>query len=247
MYNQNLVQLEQVVITGTAVTLGQAPGQVVPARYIMLNPAAPATVTLPLSTPTTPTGTSTGVLYEPGFGPGYPITFINNSTQIITFAAATGDTLVNSSTLNSQYDVVTFVSSPTENKWYNIGLIAGGGVSGEWNITGLSSSSASATLATAGPGDNMIITGASTIFGTASSSGTMQLEKATGTQAVAGGTNFLTATMSLAGTANTVVTGTLVSTASVLLVSPGNRINYILAGTLTSLANCSVTVTYRRV
>jgi len=89
------------------------------------------------------------------------------------------------------------------------------------------------------------VAGASVVFGTASSSGTMQVEVATGTQAVASGTNQLTGTMSLAGTANTTVNGTVI--ASPTTITAGSRVNIILGGTLTSLANCVVTVILKRV
>lgn len=82
-------------------------------------------------------------------------------------------------------------------------------------------------------------------FGTASTSGTLQVEVATGTQAIASGTNQLTGTVSLSGTANTVVNGTVI--ASPTTISAGARINLIFAGTVTNLANCSVTVGILRI
>lgn len=109
---------------------------------------------------------------------------------------------------------------------------------------GASSTSFTAYLNDALTGTYKVLS-ASVVFGTASSSGTMQIEVATGTQAVAGGTNQLTGTMSLAGTANTVVTGTLIASPTVL--TAGARINIILGGTLTSLANCAVVVVLQKV
>lgn len=85
----------------------------------------------------------------------------------------------------------------------------------------------------------------SAVFGTASTSGTLQVEVATGTQAVAAGTNQLTGTVSLSGTANTTVNGTII--ASPTTVSAGARINLIFAGTVTSLANCCVNVTLKKI
>lgn len=81
-------------------------------------------------------------------------------------------------------------------------------------------------------------------FGTASSSGTLQVEVATGTQATGSGTNQLTGTVSLAGTVNTPVNGTII--ASPTTITAGARVNLILAGTLTSLANCCVVVVLQR-
>lgn len=87
----------------------------------------------------------------------------------------------------------------------------------------------------------------SAVFGTASSSGTLQVEVATGTQAIASGTNQLSGTISLAGTANTVVNGTLVAAASLTTISAGARVNLIFGGTVTSLANASITVALKRI
>lgn len=88
------------------------------------------------------------------------------------------------------------------------------------------------------------IVAVSAVFGTASTSGTLQVEVATGTQAITAGTNNLTGTISLAGTANTVVNGTIL--ASPTTVSAGARINLIFAGTVTNLANCAITVALQR-
>lgn len=81
--------------------------------------------------------------------------------------------------------------------------------------------------------------------GTASSSGTLQVEVATGTQAIASGTNQLTGTMTIAGTANTPVNGTIIT--SPTTIAAGSRINLIFAGTVTNLANASVTVVLKRI
>jgi len=109
----------------------------------------------------------------------------------------------------------------------------------------LTASSTSQTLwVNPNVGGTYKIVAATVTQGTASSSGTMQVEVATGTQAIGGGTNQLTGTMSLSGTANTPVNGTVI--ASPTTIAAGNRINIILAGTLTSLANCVVTITLQR-
>ncbi len=82
-------------------------------------------------------------------------------------------------------------------------------------------------------------------FGTASTSGTLQVEVATGTQAVGAGTNQLTGTLSLSGTANTPVNGTVI--ASPTTITAGARVNLIFAGTVTNLANCTVSVSLQRI
>lgn len=89
------------------------------------------------------------------------------------------------------------------------------------------------------------IAGVTATFGTASTSGTLQVEVATGTQAIASGTNQLTGTISLSGTANTPVNGTLI--ASPTTIAAGSRINLIFAGTVTNLAAASVNVVLKRI
>lgn len=89
------------------------------------------------------------------------------------------------------------------------------------------------------------IAGVSASFGTASTSGTLQVEVATGTQAIAAGTNQLSGTVSLSGTANTTVNGTMI--ASPTTIAAGNRVNLIFAGTVTNLANATVTVVLKRI
>jgi hypothetical protein len=91
-----------------------------------------------------------------------------------------------------------------------------------------------------------LLAAVSVTFGTTSTSGTMQVEVATGTQAIASGTNQLTGTMSLSGTANTVVNGTLNAVASLTTISAGARINLIFAGTVTNLANAAVSIALQR-
>lgn len=113
-------------------------------------------------------------------------------------------------------------------------------------VPGLGASSASLT---AFVNDTLsgqyVVAGVSAVFGTTSSSGTLQIEVATGTQAVASGTNQLTGTVSLSGTAATTVNGTLI--AEPTTITAGSRVNIILGGTLTGLANCVVSVVLQRV
>jgi hypothetical protein len=82
-------------------------------------------------------------------------------------------------------------------------------------------------------------------FGTTSSSGTLQVEVATGTQVIGSGTNQLTGALSLSGTANTPVNGTLIASPTVIVA--GARVNLIFAGTVTGLLNAIVTVALQRV
>lgn len=86
------------------------------------------------------------------------------------------------------------------------------------------------------------VTFASVVFSTTSTSGTVTVTKDTGTQAPGAGTALLTAPMSLSGTANTVVNGTLIATLSTLTLAAGNRLALTFAGTLTGLAGANVSV-----
>ncbi len=109
----------------------------------------------------------------------------------------------------------------------------------------LTASSASQTIYV---NDNIsgtfVVSGVTASFGTASTSGTLQVEVATGTQAIASGTNQLTGTVSLAGTANTPVNGTVI--AAPTTIAAGSRVNLIIAGTMTNLVAGIVTVTLQR-
>lgn len=83
------------------------------------------------------------------------------------------------------------------------------------------------------------------IHGTASTSGTLMPEKASGTTAVGSGTDLLTGTVSLAGTANTAVTGTLVSSAATRRFKTGDRLGLDFGGTVTNFAGGLVTMVFR--
>lgn len=79
----------------------------------------------------------------------------------------------------------------------------------------------------------------------ASTSGTVMPEKASGTTAVGSGTDLLTGTVSLGGTANTVVSGTLVSSASDRRFKTGDRLGLDFAGTMTNLVGANIIVVFR--
>lgn len=82
-------------------------------------------------------------------------------------------------------------------------------------------------------------------FGTASSSGTLKIEDTPSGTAVGSGTALMSSTISLAGTANTNVSasGKLIANP---VVPAGDAISIILGGTLTSLANCVVSITLQK-
>lgn len=92
-----------------------------------------------------------------------------------------------------------------------------------------------------------LVTAVREVHGVASTSGTVTIEKLTGTTAAGSGTAMLTSTISLAGTANTVVSGTLSATEATLTLAAGDRIGGVLAGTLTNLAGCVIVITMTRI
>lgn len=83
------------------------------------------------------------------------------------------------------------------------------------------------------------------VHGTASTSGTLDIEKCTGTTAPGSGTSMCTGTLSLSGTANTTVAGTLSSTAADTKLADGDRIAFDFSGTLTNIVGCVVTIVLR--
>lgn len=89
------------------------------------------------------------------------------------------------------------------------------------------------------------VVAATATFGTAGGSGcTVNVEVATGTQAIGSGTNQMATPLALTGTANTPVNGTITTQTT---VSAGARINLIFAGTVTGLANFSINVILQKI
>lgn len=91
------------------------------------------------------------------------------------------------------------------------------------------------------------LTGLKCAWGVASISGTLTIEKCTGTTAPGSGTDLLTGTLDLSATANTVVSGTLTGTVASLQFAVGDRLTVKLAGTLTNLVGGCVTITLKRI
>ncbi len=81
-------------------------------------------------------------------------------------------------------------------------------------------------------------------FTTASSSGTLQVEKLTGTTAPGSGTNLLTGTVALTGAANTVVSGTLIATVASLTFAAGDRVGFVFGGTVTGLIGSAISASF---
>lgn len=76
---------------------------------------------------------------------------------------------------------------------------------------------------------------------------TLTPEKLTGTTAPGSGTAMISSPIDLTATANTVVTGTLSSTTSDLQLAAGDRLGVKLAGVLTGLVGCAVTIILKRI
>ncbi len=75
-----------------------------------------------------------------------------------------------------------------------------------------------------------------------SASGTLQIEKLTGTQAPGAGASILTTAISTSGTANTVITRQGSQLSSNRQLKPGDRIAFVGSGTLTGLVGLHVTL-----
>ncbi|MDP8238348.1 MAG: hypothetical protein P9X24_04605 [Candidatus Hatepunaea meridiana] len=85
------------------------------------------------------------------------------------------------------------------------------------------------------------------VWTTASTSGTLQLQRLQGTEAKASGDDLLSSTIDLSGTAETVNSGTLTTTVAYLILTAGDRLCLENGGTLTSGAGLCVTVELEQV
>lgn len=89
-----------------------------------------------------------------------------------------------------------------------------------------------------------VVLGIDAIWGTASTTGTLNVERLQGTEAHAAGDDLLSAVISTAGAANTVNAGTLITTnAQYLELSAGDRLGLVDGGNVAACANLAVTVT----
>lgn len=75
---------------------------------------------------------------------------------------------------------------------------------------------------------------------------TLDLTKDTGTNAPGAGSTLLQSTFNCKGTANTVQTGSLVSSSTTRSLAAGDRIGLNFTGTVTTLAGVNVTVLLRK-
>lgn len=91
------------------------------------------------------------------------------------------------------------------------------------------------------------LVGASSVFRVASTSGTVQVQKLTGTTAPGSGSNLLTGTISLSGTANSVAGGSTIATTATKRLAAGDRLGVLIAGTMTSLAGGVLTLTLKQI
>lgn len=91
-----------------------------------------------------------------------------------------------------------------------------------------------------------ILVSVSVRFATASTSGTLMVEKCADTEAVGSGTDCLSGTISLAGTAATATAGALHATAANYTLAATNALGLDFGGTMTSLADMVVTIEVAR-
>lgn len=85
------------------------------------------------------------------------------------------------------------------------------------------------------------------VYGVAALSGTLTIEKLTGTTAPGSGTPVLTGTLDLTTTANTVLSGTLVGTQATIQLAPGDRLGMRLAGSLTGILGTILEIDLKRI
>lgn len=80
------------------------------------------------------------------------------------------------------------------------------------------------------------------IWSTASTSGTLDIKKDTGTNAPGAGTTVLTGTVGTASTANTTASGTVTGTVATKTLAAGDRISVTFGGTMTNQAGLVIMV-----
>lgn len=88
--------------------------------------------------------------------------------------------------------------------------------------------------------------GVDVTFSTASTSGTLQVQKCPVGTAAGSGTALLTGTVSLAGTAGVTESGTPVTTRSSRVFAATDRVCLDFGGTVTNLVNCNVVLRFKR-
>lgn len=91
------------------------------------------------------------------------------------------------------------------------------------------------------------LVGVQLIYSVASTSGTLTVEKLTGTTASGSGTALLTAPITTSTTANTVKPGTLITTVTSLTLAAGDRFGLVHAGTQTNLVGLAVSLLIQKV
>lgn len=83
---------------------------------------------------------------------------------------------------------------------------------------------------------------AAAVWRTASTSGTLNIERLQGTESKGNGDDLLSSTIDMSGTAETVNSGTLTTTKATLELAAGDRLGLVNGGTLTSQADLCVFV-----
>jgi hypothetical protein len=91
------------------------------------------------------------------------------------------------------------------------------------------------------------LVGVSATFSTTSTSGTLQVEKCPVGTAAGSGTDMLSSTMSLSGTAGVTVDGTVTTTRADRQLATGDRIALDFGGTVTGLVNCNICIRLKKI
>jgi len=92
-----------------------------------------------------------------------------------------------------------------------------------------------------------ILLGVRAAWTTASTSGTLQIQRLQGTEAKGSGDDLLSSTIAMSGTAETANSGTLTTTMAYRTLNAGDRLCLESAGTLSSGAGLVVTVALEQV
>ncbi len=93
----------------------------------------------------------------------------------------------------------------------------------------------------------MQFVGVAVTYTTASTSGTLNVEKCPVGTAAGSGTDLLSSTIDLSATAGVTYTGTLITTVSSLQLAAGDRLALDFGGTVTNLVNCQINLILKRI
>lgn len=194
--------------------------------------------------------------------PSGNVTLVASSTQNVDFSNSSGTFLTTTGAVTIGSGAVTLSGSTTVStgKTFNTtdaaALQEGGVIIPRYEFVSYAQGGQSSTQYTNTNGNVSLyvndntsgtykVIAASASFATAGgASCAVTVEVCTGTQAPGSGTAQLTGALSLTGTANTAVNGTIIG--SPTTIAAGNRVGLVFSGTNTGLVNCVVNVVLQR-